>query len=51
MGSKINKPFSNLGDLSKQRDILVKKNELNKVTGGKKLPPTRYNPCGGIVPQ
>ncbi len=51
MGSKLNKPFSSLGDLSKQRDILVKKNDLNKFVGGKKGTDIRYNPCGGIVPQ
>jgi len=51
MGNKVNKPFSNLGDLSKQRDILVQKNDLNKVVGGKKGTNISYNPCGGIVPQ
>jgi len=49
--NKSKKPFAKLGDLSKQSDITVKQKELKNLKGGKKLSDTRFNPCGGILPQ
>lgn len=54
MGSKSNKPFSKLRDLSKQDNIVLKGNDMKKLTGGTfnkgNMDDTKYNPCGGNVP-
>ena len=46
------KPKKNINDLKKEKDLkTLKKNDMNKITGGKKNKKKWNNGCGGIVPQ
>jgi hypothetical protein len=47
MGSKAKK---NLADLKRDLQV-IRKEELTILTGGKNKSRTRWNGCGGIVPQ
>lgn len=44
------KPKKNLKDLKKDLKT-IKKDDMNKITGGKKKKKKWNNGCGGIVPQ